>query len=530
MAFNARESNPAAILLFGVIFAGLIGALLLGQSVAQGQMLQIAVLGASAVGITICLALGKNIWMLIPLCWLLTGRISILPLPLSVRDMGVLAAFGMFVIFYVFKKIPRFAPLNRFDLLLILNLAYLVTVYARNPVGVQAMGSAMVGGRPYADIVIAVMAFWVLQHVNLSIKEARFFPLLMAVGSLIVGGLGVLTQFFPATVPLIAPFYSGISVESYLDQQTGATSSGYRIGPLSILSLTLAGVLAAYFRPVTLLLFTKPLWSLLFYAACIAGLLSGFRSGLVYLGVILALSSYFYGGLKDLVAILMSLVLGVTGMIALQSSGIPVHPAAQRALSFIPGPWDSDIVSSAESSTDWRVEMWKIALEGEHYIKNKLLGDGFGFSAYELQIQMQAAWGGLGYIGANLTEAQLVTGAYHSGPISAIRYAGIAGLIFFTVLIVASAVYAWRTILLSKGTPFFAPALFIGIPVIYKPIEYWLVFGGFDSDMPKAIFGLACVNLVARAISEYRTVNQSIGQERGVFQPRTFLQVGGPAR
>ena len=326
---------------------------------------------------------------------------------------------------------------------------------------------------------------------------------MMAVGSLIVGSLGIMTQFFPYTVPIIAPFYSGISVESYLAEQIGVTPNSYRVGSLSTVSLTLAGVLTAYFRPISLIFFTRPLWSIVFYLACVAGLLAGFRSGLVYLGVIFVVSSYFFGGLKDVAGVLTSVIVAVVLIVAVQASGVSVHPAAQRALSFIPGPWDSDIVDAANSSTDWRVDMWKIALEGEHYIKNKLMGDGFGFSAYELQIQMQAAWGGAGYIGANATEAQLVTGAYHSGPLSAIRFVGVVGLLLFTTFIVACAIYAFQTIALAKGTPFFAPALFIGTPMIYKPFEYWVVFGAFDSDLPTAIFRLACMNLIARGITNH---------------------------
>jgi len=527
VSFDPRQSNPAGIMLALVTIGGLFGALYMGQMVAHNDFIKIGMLAAGAVAMTICLMMGQKIWMLIPLCWSLTGKISVLPLPLNVRDLGVLAAFGMLLVFYIFKKAPKSASLNRYDLLLYINLAYLVTVYARNPVGTQAFGSEIVGGRPYFDVLIAVLAFWVFQHVVLSPKESRMFPILMSFGSLVVGILGVLTQRIPALVPLVAPFYSGISVGSYLEQQNnGQVGESYRIDSLGGMSLSLGGALAAFFRPVSLMLFLKPFWSVLFYISVLSGLLAGFRSGLISLAVILLLSSYFYNGLKDVIRIGLVMLLGVIFIIGLQGSGVPVHPAAQRALSFIPGPWDPDVVAAAEGSSEWRFEMWRIALEGDKYIHNKILGDGFGFNAYELAIQMQAAWGGQGYVGGNQgIEAQLVTGAFHSGPISAIRYVGIVGLMLFTVLMIACATYAWRTINLCKGTPFFPMALFVGIPIIYKPIEYWFVFGGFDGDFPKVIFGLACVNLVSRTLAAYREKQSAPKQVAEFAPPQSELPV-----
>ena len=66
----------------------------------------------------------------------------------------------------------------------------------------------------------------------------------------------------------------------------------------------------------------------------------------------------------------------------------PLPPNVQRALTFLPGTWEQRYKDDAEGSTEWRVEVWKVALFTERWIKNKWLGDGLGFSAAELATQI----------------------------------------------------------------------------------------------------------------------------------------------
>src|SRR5436190_16252808 len=103
----SAQANPVRILLAIVTLVGLLGALALGKMVALNDYMKIGMIVGGTVAITICLALGKKIWILIPLCWLLTGKISILPLPFSVQQLGILAAFGTFLMLATFKKLDK---------------------------------------------------------------------------------------------------------------------------------------------------------------------------------------------------------------------------------------------------------------------------------------------------------------------------------------------------------------------------------------------------------------------------------------
>lgn len=529
MSLDPRQANPVGILLGLVIAGGILMAFLLGSFVAHGDFAKIGIFAAGTVAAAICLGLGKRVWLLIPLTWLLSGRISVLPLPFSVHDLGIFAAFATFVGLMVFKKLPPLDKFKKCDLLLFLNFFYLGSVYLRNPVGTQAMGSEMVGGRPYLDVLVALLAYWVLHHVVLNGKEGKYLPFLMSLGATIVGALGILTMKFPSLVPIIAPFYSGIDVSTYMREQSVNNSSPevYRATPLLGFGTTVGNTLISYFRPQQLILFFRPFWSLLYYICFLAILLSGFRSALVGLGLLSLLSSYFFGGLREMFRMLFALLAGALVVVTAQSAGVYIPLSVQRALSFIPIEWDERAIHDAQGSSEWRFEIWKIALDGDKYIKNKTLGDGFGFSQYELQIQMQATWGGQGYIGGNEAEAQLVTGAYHSGPLSAIRYVGVVGLLLFTTLLIATAFYAWEVIGLAKNTVFFPLALFAGLPAIYRPFEYWFIFGAFDSDLPKAIFTLALLNMAHRSLKGFSGKNLA-NPLSSVASTKSKLQKGIP--
>ena len=95
----------------------------------------------------------------------------------------------------------------------------------------------------------------------------------------------------------------------------------------------------------------------------------------------------------------------------------------QRTLSFLPGHWDSRAVKDATGSTEWRLEMWRDIPKGTQYISDKIMGDGFGFSRAELSAmeRQKFATGGM------QQEDFMIIGAFHNGPLSAIRFVGVVG-------------------------------------------------------------------------------------------------------
>ena len=189
------------------------------------------------------------------------------------------------------------------------------------------------------------------------------------------------------------------------------------------------------------------------------------------------------------------------------------------------------MVSDSSSSIDWRVMMWKEMLLTDRYIKSKMLGDGFGFSLREFQIQQA-----MEVTGAELQDYFLVTGSVHSGPLSAIRYVGVVGLVLYTWLLIYMVRVSMKQINRARGTGFFEPALYVCLPIIYAPFGYYIIFGAFESALPHTIMSVGLLKVLTNALDDHFGA-ESKGTARHqlplVPQKRTMRmipQAAGPTR
>jgi hypothetical protein len=349
--------NKNALVTAIISIIGLILALVLGNFVARESYGNLGIIFAGVALLVLCLTLLKNVWVLIPLCASLIGTIGISPIPLQVNEIAILIAVVMFVVLSAMRTIPKFPRLNTYDKLLFLNLAYLVTVYARNPAGLLVFETEIIGGRPYFAIFIALLGYWVLQHVTLKPKQAALIPVLACVGSIASTLISAITAIFPGLAYNIYPIYTGVTLEGSADPMAITREGENRKGYLSGYARTVGSAMVAFRDPTRLLLFLSPVLALLFISAIIAALLSGFRSGWAFLVAMTAISVYFRAGLGRVLRIGLILLAGLLIAILCQSAGFELPLPAQRALSFLPGQWDTRVVGDAQSSNEWRFEM-----------------------------------------------------------------------------------------------------------------------------------------------------------------------------
>jgi len=485
---------------FFVTLLGILFAVYAGSLSGKGQIGSLVTLLGLALCVGILLIARQRVWMLIPICWALNGQIPVLPLPFGPRDIVVLLVFGTFLVLKALKVIRLKPTYSSLDFCVVLVLLYLVSVYLRNPVGVSALGSDRVGGRPYFNIFIGAVAYWVLARSILSPLAAKILPLLMLGGSLTTGFLGTLTYYFPSTVPILSQIYTGVTAETYNAGDlrfatTGETTS--RKDFLMHIGGPVALALCSYFRPLTLI---NPLhiWRFVAFMTSLGLILfSGFRSVLLAVMVWMMISSYFRGGTIDMIRLFFLGAPVLVILVAMQGTVIDLPLSAQRTLSFLPGNWNPIAVSDAKSSTEWRTHMWKTVLTEEKYIKNRWLGDGFGFTKYELFTMTQAITTGDGLA---MQENMMIVGAVHSGPISAIRYVGIVGFGLFLGLLFVTCREAVRLANRAKGTVYFPVTLMVCIPIIWEPINYIFIFGGFDSALPNALFNAGLIKMLGLAL------------------------------
>lgn len=501
-----------------VIFASLFGlglALYLGNGIGKGDTKSTALIIGGLAAMAVYLTLGKNAWMLMLFCLPLTGKINVLPLPFSVHDLGIFAAFAAFLAAMIFKR-QRNKPLSeKIDVLLWINVAWLGFAFLRNPVGVAALGSDLVGGQPYQAVVLAICAFFILRQVVFSPKMAPRVPLLMLGSNVIVSFLGILTTYIPSLVPFIAPFYSGIAVDTYLQQEVKGTEADTMLGETRLTPLAGiggAGVLFAVtkWRPSSLFSIIHLGRAAFFALSLVAILLSGFRSGIISAMALFAVSSFVQEKGAEFVRNIGLALVAIGLFIVASFAGVPMPGTVQRAMSWLPGNWEHEAAADANNSSEWRFTMWRLALTTDKYIHNKVLGDGFGFPASELKVMQASAWGGAGFLGEDSAmEPFMIQGIFHSGPVTTIRVVGYVGLALFLPLLVALAMYGWNLAKMTRGSPFQFPALFMAVGALLSPFFFVLVFGNYGDALPDAIIGIGSMKMVKLSYLKWKATQQS---------------------
>jgi hypothetical protein len=479
--------------------AGMGIAVYCGKLSGNGQLGTLAFIIAISVTTTLLLLLRQNIWLLIPAGWVLYGQVPVLPLPFSIRDLTVMTVFVCFLVLKALKIVRIKPPVGLLDLIMFALLVYIVTVFLRNPVGVNALGSERVGGRPYFDIVIGLLAYWVLSRAHADLLLAPKLPFFVLTTQLFEMSLNMLAFHVPKTAPFLTTIYNGVDPSQYEAQDVynrvpGAPTSG-RQSYLLAFGQSLALICCSFWRPLTLI--TPIYWArfVIFAFSLVFVGLSGFRSGLLTIAGFVVISSIIRRGKTEVIPMALFGAAAMGIVLLLHGTVIDLPLSIQRTLSFLPGRWDPIAVRDAKDSTAWRLAIWKMMLTESQFVESKWFGDGFGFSQRQLAVmRSQRVYGEM-----TLDDVATV-GSVHSGPLSTIRYAGYFGLALYVIFIVGIAVKAWNIAQRSKDTPYFSVALFVCVPLVLHPFIYIFVVGGFEGALPASMFGLGMLKMLHNSI------------------------------
>jgi len=506
---------PERIWGYLITFAGFALAVLVGSRMAEQDTKPIIIGVAVAVAIATPLVLKQQYWLLYPILFPLTGSISSIKLPFNYSELGALAILAIFILRLCFHKQSLGFRLGLADIVLLINFLYLATVFARNPVSMRSLGGGgggdMIGGRNYFTLTMFLGAYFVVNHARIHPKLATNLPWMLAITSTLGGIIFVLTSTLPFTAPFIFPFWNDVDYEAYGAMNRGTTSFGQdaeftRLTGLAGIARPLILLLISYFPP-SRLLFPHPLLPfLLFYPSLIIIALSGFRNEIMITGAYVFIANAIRRMWLWALFFILVPLFGIVFLAFINQGGNLVPLAAQRAFSFLPLGWNKKVVAEADGSVDWRVDMWKDALSGG-FIKNKLLGDGFGFDRAAMNLIADQMQGGVGFVGGTRHEAHMIRGSFHSGPLSSIRFVGVVGLVLILCLMGAVFRLALITAFKAKGTPYFPLALFVGIPFLWLPFHFIFIFGAFDNALKSLIIGIGMLNIIGKSIVTFGNFN-----------------------
>lgn len=428
---------------------------------------------AGAVVFFTAVFLGRRVWLLLIL---FSAMNVVLLRGFGTTDIGQMVFLAFSAALFMMRKLRIKVQFGELEFWALLIVTTIVQTYLRNPVGLNLMGAGNVGGRPYIVMAISISASAVLSVLLVEAKEIRWAMYLTMIGSF----LGI-----PGTILRYGDLGSGNDDLS-------------RVPVLGTLSNIMGRILVSRISPLRACL--HPLWGLVLLLSLVAAGASGYRNSVAMLGLIYFFGICYRGGT---LAVMSSVLAGAFALVllALINLNFPLPGNIQRALSPFPGTWEEKYKNQAELSTEWRVEMWKEALTSERWIQNKILGDGVGMTAAQLEQNERIGESQVGTSRSGLLvqqENMLINGSYHSGPVHSIRAVGYVGLGVLLLAMIRLAVYAHRQIIRCKGTEWFPVALFFCVPLLVQPFFFVFIFGEFHTGVASTMMGIAIVRLLEK--------------------------------
>ncbi len=477
--------DSSKIKIIVIIALAMFFAIYLGVMAATSQFEAIAwVVGVGCVvGV---LALGKNVWLLIPFGLVLQGTVNALPGSPPVWALGTFVTLSMFALRIAMHKRDFVLKHDMLDFAILLNVLAIAQAYVRNPSGLLMLGGDTAGGKPYLNFAVAIAAYFCLSVVRADLKMFRIAVIMMVVATIADSLIGVLSDYIPLLAMVVLPIYSNTNVGVALSGEATNTDTGIARagGAFGECGRALGVICFSMARPLHCLLPTHPLLFVSTGVGFVMVLLSGFRSMLMYLFVVYVVSAFIRRKYFDIVAIT---VAGLLGLCLLIGSGqvrnLPF--GAQRALSFLPIEMDERARADADQSSDWRFEMWEIALTTDRYIQNKWLGDGFAVSASEMRAQLDAAQGFAGAIIIDSKEAFMRKGSFHGFHVECMRFTGAFGLACAIFAMIVFFQKAAQLVRYYRYHPMFPYIAFVCIPFLIYPFWSLLVFGAYRVAFPQ---------------------------------------------
>lgn len=484
--------------IFGIfIFIGiLLFALWLGVSIVTDQMETLMYVAAGGTLVT-CALMGRKIWLILPFAGALNLSLMIPGQPTTLLLAQALFV-GFCVLQFLIRRLPFKIRITELEIWAIILTICVIQAYARNPVGLNIFGGDSVGARPYAIFAITLITCLILSFLRVQEADLRWIMRLHIIGGIINFALSAFGYFFPR----VGVWFGSVSVERLNTsiQQEGnyGIDRVDRIGFLGTASRNISLWISAFKSPIRACF--HPLWAPLVLLSFAFAALSGFRNEIAAVGLTYLIGIAYRGGFPSVLVASLTLISGIA-LLAFVNLATPLPYNIQRSLSFLPGTWEKASIADAQESTDWRVQMWEEALLTDHWIKNKVLGDGLGLSRHELDFIQSLEGQNLNAATSNAglslqQQAMMATGAYHSGPVSTIRTIGYIGLITLLLAKIRLAFHAHFQIKRTKNTKWLPLSLLIGIPIIWSPFFFVLIYGDFGTAIAAFLIGAAMVRLL----------------------------------
>ncbi len=390
----------------------------------------------------------------------------------------------------------------------------LFTAKLTGGIGLHSLGNDTAGGKSYVLLLMGILGYFALTAQQIPPKRAWLYISLFFLAGC-VSFIGDLAPFLPSSFYFIFAFFP---VSGYdLATQPGITNFHARYAGIGAMGMAGFFFMLARYGPKGIFLSGR-LWRLVVFGLfTVLIFFGGFRSIIILCGFVFLVQCYLER-LHHTKMFPFFILIGFIAVVLIIPFADKLPFTFQRSLAFLPLKLDPVARMDAESSEEWRLQIWKDALPTvPQYL---LLGKGYAISQDELAMASSQNFRYTSDI-----QSIDVVGNYHSGPLSTVIYFGIWGVIAILWFWIASL----RALYLNYryGDPGFRVInIFLLAYFITKIFLFLIVFGSLYSDMYSftAIIGLS-VSLnsgIRRAVTvPVQTVDKTAARlpARPRFQP-----------
>jgi hypothetical protein len=355
----------------------------------------------------------------------------------------------------------------------LLCLVVVVVVTAKlTGLGLRTFGNDVYGGKKYAYLLGGILGYFALSAHRIPPGRRNLYIALFFLGG-ISAFIGDLLLLLPHSLYFIYWFFRP---NEYFFQYQGPGAEETRFAGAASTSFAIFSYMLARYGIRGIFLSGKPLRWLTFVLISIYVLFGGFRSFVLLFALFFALQ-FFLEGLHRTRLLLVFLFAGTLMATAL----VPLAPhlpyTFQRALSFLPLKVGTMARQEAQSSSDWRIQMWKALLpQLPQYL---LLGKGYAISPSDYKFAMGRD---VTHFAFAENQGLALAGDYHNGPLSVILPFGIWGAIAFVWFLFAAirvlyANYRYGDPSLRMINTFLLAAF------VARAIFFFLIVGALSFDM-----------------------------------------------
>ncbi|MDB4286704.1 hypothetical protein N9907_01585, partial [bacterium] len=351
----------------GLLVVAVLSAIVLGNLIAQGDILP-AYLGLMVVvGLVALQQLKSTFWLLIPFAMISSlPAISIIIASLSLGELWILASLGFVGIYWVLERRKLRIAFVGPGKWMYGYLGWALIILAMNPVGLSVAGAEAGGARFYFKIALAFCAFFIIANSTMGEKNAK-----RMIG-LLIFGVAAETAF--KLVGAFVPQVSFLTATGAGGAQSAAGFYGWS-QLLAILPAVAIPFIFARFSISELLQPSKWWVSFIVLVLVLMVFVSGKRSLAALVMLYPGLIAVIRGNFGIAVSYGMAGMVGLVCLLGVHGAGVTLPLNTQRILTVIPGITGLDREATKSAENSFRETLNRMALEEVR--EQPILGNGF---------------------------------------------------------------------------------------------------------------------------------------------------------